>query len=169
MIRSLKGITPQIDPTAWVDESALVAGDVQLAAHVSIWPASILRGDVGSIKIGIGTNIQDGTICHMTTNESKTDIGSRVTVGHRAILHGCTVEDDCLIGMGAIILDGAVIGRGSVIGAGALVTPNKAIPPHSVVFGSPGRVTRATNDRDRAQIDHSWREYVKTAQLWAGV
>ncbi len=122
MIEAFDGQSPQIASTAWVHELASVIGDVRLGARVSIWPGAVLRGDMGLIEIDDDSNIQDGAICHDTGDMSVTRIGKRVTVGHRAILHGCTIADDCLIGMGAIVMDNAVIGSGCIIGAGALVT-----------------------------------------------
>jgi carbonic anhydrase/acetyltransferase-like protein (isoleucine patch superfamily) len=145
-----------------------VIGDVTLADGVGIWPTAVLRGDMGAIRIGAFTNIQDGTICHDTGGLSETEVGERVTVGHRVILHGCTVGDDSLIGMGAILMDNAVIGAGSIVGAGALVTMGKVIPPGSLVLGSPARVVRATTEEERRKIDSAWREYAKKAALWRG-
>lgn len=159
-----KDFFPQVDPTAFVHEDATVIGDVVVGAEASIWPAAVLRGDDGPIRIGPLTSIQDGSVVHTTAGVSKVDVGARCTVGHKVILHGCTVEDDCLIGMGAIVLDGAVIGRGSLVGAGALVTQNKVIPPGSLVLGSPARVVRPCSEKDRAQIDHGWREYQERAR-----
>jgi gamma-carbonic anhydrase len=150
---------PVVHPTAFVHSAATVIGDVVIDEEASIWPGAVLRGDDGAIRIGARTSIQDGSVVHMTKGLSVTTIGARVTVGHNVILHGCTVEDDCLIGMGAILLDGAVIGRGSLVGAGTLITTNKVIPPGSVVLGNPGKVVRAAGEKERAMIDHGWREY----------
>ena len=166
MLADFDGKQPQLDPSAWVHEGAWVIGDVQLEAHANVWPTAVVRGDMGSIRIGAWSNIQDGAVVHMTSGISNTVVGSRVTVGHRAILHGCTVEDDCLIGMGSILLDNCVIGRGSVVGAGALVTQNKVIPPGSMVLGSPAKVVRQITDSEREWIDFSYKIYAEKATLW---
>lgn len=166
MLQEFQGMMPHLHETAWAHEGAWLIGDVELAAGASVWPTAVLRGDMGPIRIGENSNIQDGAICHDTANMSQTIVGARVTVGHRAILHGCVVEDDCLIGMGAIVLDGAIIGKGSVIGAGALVTMNKVIPPGSMVLGSPGKVVREVSDKERGWVEYSWRIYAEKATLW---
>ncbi|MGE0709895.1 MAG: gamma carbonic anhydrase family protein [Planctomycetota bacterium] len=152
--------TPRIDPTAYVHAAATVIGDVEVGARSSIWPAAVLRGDDGSIRIGDETSIQDGSVVHLTRGLSRVEVGRRVTVGHRVILHGCLVEDECLIGMGAILLDNARVGRGSLVGAGALITPNTVIPPGSLVLGSPARVIRPCGEKEVAMIEQGWQEYV---------
>jgi carbonic anhydrase/acetyltransferase-like protein (isoleucine patch superfamily) len=144
-------VQPQIDSTAYVAAQAVVMGDVRLAAHSSIWPLAVLRGDINSIEIGEGSNIQDGCIVHLA-EDLPVRVGKLVTVGHRAILHACTVEDECLIGMGATILDGAVIGKGSIIGAHALVTKGMQVPPGSLVMGTPAKVVRALSAEEIAGI-----------------
>ena len=166
MIQSFSGLTPQVHPDAWVHETACVIGEVRLDAGVNIWPTAVLRGDMGQIWIGENSNIQDGAVAHATGGISQTRIGQRVTVGHRAILHGCIVEDDCLIGMGSIVMDNAVIGAGSMVGAGAVVLAGRIIPPGSMVLGSPGKVVRPLNDGERAWIDGSWRIYCERARQW---
>ena len=161
MIESHLGKTPRIDPEAYVHPSAVIIGAVSIAAQASVWPLSALRGDEGTIEIGPRTSIQDGTVIHMTADEAdRTIIGAQVTVGHRALLHGCTIEDDCIIGMGCIILDGAVVERGSIVGAGALVPPGKIVRAGTVVVGNPCRSLRECTPADRAAIDHGWRAYV---------
>src|SRR5258708_27491495 len=144
-------VQPQIDPTAYVSPHAVVIGAVRLAAHSSVWPTAVLRGDINFIEIGEGSNIQDGSIIHLA-DDLPTRVGKLVTVGHRAILHACTVEDECLIGMGATILDGAVIGKGSIIGAHALVTKSMQIPPGSLVMGMPAKVVRPLRPEEIADI-----------------
>ncbi len=144
-------IPPRIDPTAYVAPQAVVIGDVRLAARVSVWPMAVLRGDINFIEIGEDSNIQDGSIVHLA-DDLPVRVGRLVTVGHRAILHACTVEDECLIGMGATVLDGAVIGKGSIIGAHALVTKDTKIPPGSLVMGTPGKVVRALSAEEIAGI-----------------
>jgi carbonic anhydrase/acetyltransferase-like protein (isoleucine patch superfamily) len=157
-------VQPRIDPTAYVAAQAVVIGDVRLAAHSSVWPMSVLRGDINFIEIGEGTNIQDGSVVHLA-DDMPTRVGKLVTVGHRAILHACTVEDECLIGMGATILDGAVIGRGSIIGAHALVTKDTRIPPGSLVMGTPAKVARALSPEEIAEI-RTWADhYIALAPL----
>ena len=154
--------SPKIHPAAWVDETAVVIGEVILAEKVSVWPTSVLRGDQGLIQIGAESNIQDGTIVHSTGGLSTTLVGERCTIGHRVLLHGCTIEDDCLIGMGAIVLDNAVIGRGSIVGAGALVTANSIIPPNSMVLGIPAKVVKTlTPEAQEKWIAHGHEEYIK--------
>lgn len=150
-------VQPQIDPAAYVSPHAVVIGDVRLAAHASVWPMAVLRGDINFIEIGEGSNIQDGSIVHLA-DDLPVRVGKLVTVGHRAILHACTVEDECLIGMGATILDGAVIGKGSIIGAHALVTKGMQIPPGSLVLGSPAKVVRALSPEEIADI-RTWADH----------
>jgi carbonic anhydrase/acetyltransferase-like protein (isoleucine patch superfamily) len=166
MIQPFAGLVPSIHPSVFVHDSAVIIGDVRLDEDVSIWPTAVLRGDMGLIEIGARTNIQDGAIAHDTGGISVTRIGQRCTIGHRAILHGCIVEDDCLIGMGAIVMDNAVIGRGSIVAAGALVTAKKVIPPGSMVMGSPGQVTRPVSAKDTEWIAYSWKVYLERAQAW---
>jgi gamma-carbonic anhydrase len=144
-------VRPQIDPTAYVAAQAVVMGDVRLAAHTSVWPTAVLRADINYIEIGEGSNIQDGSIVHLAENLPVV-VGKLVTVGHRAILHACRVEDECLIGMGATILDEAVIGSGSIIGAHALVTRGTHIPPGSLVMGTPAKVVRPLSPAEIAGI-----------------
>jgi len=150
-------VPPQIDPTAYVASQAVVIGDVRLAAHTSVWPTAVLRGDINYIEIGEGSNIQDGSIVHLA-EDLPVRVGKLVTVGHRAILHACTVEDNCLIGMGATVLDGAVIGTGSIIGAHALVTKGTHIPPGSLVMGTPAKVVRALRPEEIADI-RTWADH----------
>ena len=150
-------VPPQIDPTAYVASHAVVIGDVRLAAHTSVWPTAVLRGDINYIEIGEGSNIQDGSIVHLA-EDLPVRVGKLVTVGHRAILHACTVEDNCLIGMGATVLDGAVIGTGSIIGAHALVTKGTHIPPGSLVMGTPAKVVRALRPEEIADI-RTWADH----------
>ena len=128
---------------------AAIVGDVRLADDVSIWYGCVLRGDVASISVGPRSNVQDGTVIHVS-DDTPCELGAEVVVGHRAMLHACRVEDACLIGMQATVLDGAVIGAGSVIGAGALVTQRMVIPPRSLVLGAPGKVVRTLTAEDEA-------------------
>lgn len=163
MIHGYGDHAPEIHPDAFVHPDATLIGHVVVGARSSVWPGTIMRGDMGRIVVGQDTSVQDGTICHLTEGWSETIVGDRVTVGHRVILHGCIVEDECLIGMGAILLDNVKVGRGSLIGAGALVTVGTEIPPGSVVMGSPAKVIRQAGDKERAMIDGGWRTYVEHA------
>ena len=151
--------SPRVDPAAFVHPEAHVYGDVSLAAHASVWPTAVLRGDTAPIVVGEDSNIQDGTIVHVDAGVPCT-IGARVAIGHRAIVHGATIEDDVLIAMGAIILNHARIGAGSIIGAGALCTEGMVVPPGSLVVGIPGRVIRAVTDAERARIRKTVESYL---------
>lgn len=153
---------PQIHPTAFIAPGAMVMGDVVLAEQSSVWYSSVLRGDMAPIRIGSQTCIQDGCIVHVDF-DVPCIIGNRVGVGHRVILHGCTVEDDCLIGMGSILLNRVHVGRGSVIAAGALLTEGLHIPPRSLVMGMPGKVVREVNDVLARRIEHTWKHYIEQA------
>jgi gamma-carbonic anhydrase len=161
MITAYKGISPQIAGTAFVAEGARVIGDVHIGEHSSVWFNCVLRGDCYYIRIGDSTNIQDGTIVHVTQGRFPTIIGNRVTVGHSVVLHGCTVEDRCLIGIGAIVLDDVTIGQESFIAAGSLITPGTAIPPRSLVMGAPAKVRREVTDEEVLRIDEHWQHYVE--------
>lgn len=166
MIQSINGHTPSIHKNAFVHPMATIIGQVSIDEGASIWPGVVLRGDMGMIKIGKNTSIQDGTICHMTLHFSNTLIGDNVTVGHGVILHGCIVENGCLIGMGAIILDETTIGHGSFVAAGSLVTGNKKYPNSSFICGSPAKVLREVNDRERAMCEGSVYHYLDVAKLY---
>lgn len=166
MIQSFFDRKPEVHSDAFVHESATIIGEVVVGAHATIWPSVVLRGDMGLIKIGAKSSIQDGSVCHVTKGISSTIVGERVTVGHRVVLHGCIVEDECLIGMGSTILDNCVIGTGSLIAANTLLTANTKIPPHSLVMGSPGKVIRLTNEREREMISEGWKIYVEYAGLY---
>ena len=141
---------PEVHPEAWVAPGAVVLGQVKLAARVSIWFNCVLRGDLASIEVGEGSNIQDLTTVHIQGTAERggnapprhTKVGRNVTVGHNCIIHGCTIEDDCLIGMNAVVMNAAVIGRGSVVGAGAVVLEEMVVPPFSLVVGSPAKVKK---------------------------
>lgn len=143
IIKPHKGKTPRLAPDVFVAPGAVIIGDVTIGEGSSVWYNTVVRGDVGSATIGRNTNIQDLCMLHMTTDVSDLVIGDEVTVGHRAVLHGCTIQDRCLIGMGAVILDNAVIGAGSIVASGAVVTERAVIPPNSLVVGMPARVKKA--------------------------
>ena len=164
-VESYGGTSPQMDPSAFVHESAILSGDIRVARGVSIWHGCVLRGDQGSIEIGEESNIQDLSVVHCTGGLSVTRIGARVTVGHRTILHGCVIEDDCLIGMGAILMDNCHIEPWCVIGAGALVPAGRRIPSGSLVMGSPARVIRPLREDERERwIRHGHAEYVRLSR-----
>lgn len=150
--------------TYWIAPNATVLGDVTLGEGASIWYGCVVRGDTAKIVIGAQTNIQDLTMVHVDEGVPCT-IGARVGVGHRAILHGCTVEDECLIGMGAVVLNRAVIGTGSVVAAGAVVPEGMIVPPGSLVMGVPGRVVRTVDAALRGRITGTWQHYVEQAEL----
>jgi len=145
-----------IHSTAWIAPNATVLGDVTLGEECSVWYGTVLRGDINRIVIGPRSNIQDNSVIHLA-DDLPTIVGELVTVGHKAILHACTVQDEVLVGMGAIILDGAEIGARSIIGAGALVTGGKKIPPGSLVLGSPAKVVRTLSAEEQADI-RTWAE-----------
>ena len=142
MLRPYRGVTPRVHPTAFIDSSAQVIGDVEVGDESSIWMCAVVRGDVNVIRVGRRTNIQDGAVVHAMLGTHETHIGDQVTIGHAAVVHGCTIEPQCLVGIGAILLNGCRIGEGSIVAAGTLVTEEMRVPPHSLVMGSPGKVKR---------------------------
>ncbi len=156
--------TPSIHPTAFIARGAQVIGDVRLQAHASVWYNAVLRGDINFISVGERSNIQDGCILHLE-NDLPCIVGKDVTVGHGAILHGCTIEDACLIGMGAIILSGAVIKKGSVIAAGALVRENTVVDPLSLMAGVPAKQIRTLPPETVEQHLRWAGKYLKVAEL----
>ncbi|HQU09305.1 MAG: gamma carbonic anhydrase family protein [Verrucomicrobia bacterium 21-51-4] len=143
--------SPKIHSTAYLAPQCTVIGDVHLGPYTSVWPQACIRGDINSITIGEGSNIQDSAVVHLADN-FPTIIGKLVTIGHGATVHACTIEDECLIGIGATVLDGAVIGHHSIIAAHALVTPGTQIPPGSMVMGTPGKVVRMLSDEEQSKI-----------------
>lgn len=161
-IYQLGARSPQIDATAYVFESATVLGDVRLAARSSVWPGAVLRGDNDPITVGAGSNVQDGSVLHTDIGQPLT-IGENVTIGHQAMLHGCTIGDGTLVGMQAVILNGARIGRNCLIGAGALVGEGKEIPDNSVVIGRPGKILRSLTPADIAGIRAGNEQYQQRA------
>ena len=166
MIYTLNGVTPEYDDTNFIAPSAAVVGDVKMGAYTSIWFNVSMRGDIHKIRIGRETNIQDNAVVHVTGETGPVSIGNRVTVGHSAIVHGCTVEDNVLIGMGAIILDNAVIGTGSIVGAGALVTSRTIVPPGSMVLGSPAKVVRPLRPEEIEGIGKFADNYIKNGKVF---
>jgi len=168
MIHKFKDIEPNIGKNTWIAPSGDVIGDVKIGSDCSIWFGCVVRGDVHYISIGNRTNVQDLSMIHVThykngdkSTGNPTIIGNDVTIGHRVMLHGCTIEDACLIGMSATILDGAVIGKESIVGAGSLVTKNKVFPPRSLIMGSPAKVVRELNDEEVAELYAFAKRYVE--------
>ena len=161
MIREHRGRRPRLHQTAFIDDSAQVIGDVEVGEESSVWMCAVVRGDVNWIRIGKRSNVQDGTIVHVMTKTHPTQIGDNVTIGHAAVIHGCTIEDQCLIGMGAILLNGAHVGTGSIVAAGTLLVEGAKIPPRSLVMGSPGRVKRSLTDAEVADIQAYADRYAK--------
>ena len=161
MLRPYRGRLPVVHPTAYVDASAQVIGDVEIGAESSVWMNAVVRGDVNTIRIGQRSNVQDGTVVHVMHETHPTRIGDDVTIGHAAIVHGCTIGNRVLIGMGATILNGAVIGDDTIVAAGTLVTEGAVIPPRSLVMGSPGKVRRTLSDEDLASILEYAANYVR--------
>ncbi len=152
---------PRVHPTAYIDDSAQVIGDVEIGEDSSVWMVAVIRGDVHRIRIGRRSNVQDGTVVHVMRDTHATTVGDEVTIGHAAVIHGCTIEDRCLIGMGAILLNGAHVGRESIVAAGALVVEGMVIPPRSLVMGSPGKVKRSLTDAEVADIQAYADRYVQ--------
>jgi len=156
---------PSIHPTAFIHPAAIVLGDVTLGAHVSVWPTAVIRGDSDRIVIGDDSNVQDGTVVHVD-HGIPTIIGKRVAIGHRAIVHGATIEDDCLIAMGAVLLNGVHVGSGSIVGAGAVCAEGLRVPPNSVVLGVPGRIVRQTRPDERERINATVVSYLELQERY---
>jgi carbonic anhydrase/acetyltransferase-like protein (isoleucine patch superfamily) len=152
MIRSYKGIAPQIGAGCYVDDSAQIIGDVQLGTNSSVWMNAVLRGDVHEIRVGANSNIQDCCVLHGMKEKYGVYLGDYVTVGHSVTLHGCVVEDRCLIGMGVVVLNGARIGAGSILAAGTLIPERTEVEPGSLWMGSPGKFRRKLTEEDQASI-----------------
>jgi carbonic anhydrase/acetyltransferase-like protein (isoleucine patch superfamily) len=166
MIRTFQGIKPTIAASAFIEETAVVIGDVVIGEESSVWFNTVVRGDVHSIRIGRRTNIQDLSVVHVTHDTHPTVLGDDVTVGHHVVLHGCTIKNRVLIGMGALIMDGAVIGEDCIVGAGALVTERTIVPPKSLILGTPAKVKRPVTEAELAWIRESAQNYVKYARQY---
>jgi carbonic anhydrase/acetyltransferase-like protein (isoleucine patch superfamily) len=160
---SVGGSSPEVDPTAWVAPDAVLAGAVTIGAEASVWYATVIRGDGDAIRVGARSNIQDGCVLH-TDPGLRLVVGEGVSVGHRAVLHGCVIEDDVLIGMGAIVMNGAHIGTGSLVAAGALVTEGTKVPPRSLVVGAPAKVRRELSDDELEMVRYNATHYVALAR-----
>jgi gamma-carbonic anhydrase len=164
MIIPFGGKTPDIANDCFLAPDCVIIGDVTIGSESSIWFKTVLRGDINWIKIGKCTNIQDGCIVHVSGGKSPTTIGDHVTVGHGAILHGCTIENSCLIGMGSIILDDAVIGEGSLVAAGAMVKSGMKVPPQSMVAGNPAVIKRRISDDEKEYFIEWAKNYCQTSK-----
>jgi carbonic anhydrase/acetyltransferase-like protein (isoleucine patch superfamily) len=169
-LRTFEEHSPVIDDEAWLDPLCLVIGDVHIGADSSVWPGTVVRGDIHRIRIGRETNIQDGSVLHISHDGpfmpggSPLTVGDRVTVGHKAVLHGCEVQDDCLIGMGAIVMDKAVVEAGVMIGAGSLVPPGKTLASGYLYTGSPVRQARPLSEREKEYFAYSAAYYAELAR-----
>jgi carbonic anhydrase/acetyltransferase-like protein (isoleucine patch superfamily) len=168
MLRAYRNRHPVVAPTAFVDESAQVIGDVVIGDESSVWMNVVVRGDVNTIRIGRRTNLQDGTVVHVMRGTHPTTIGDEVTIGHGAIIHGCTIHDRVLVGMGAILLNGVEVGSDSIVAAGALLAEGTAVPPRSLVMGSPARVRRALTEAEVASIRSYADNYVRYRLDYSG-
>ncbi|MDH5740839.1 MAG: gamma carbonic anhydrase family protein [Nitrospira sp.] len=166
MIRTFQGIKPTVPRSCFVEDTAVVIGDVVMGEECSVWFNAVIRGDVNYIRIGDRTNVQDLCMLHVTHDIHPLVIGSEVTIGHHVLLHGCTIHDRVLVGMGAIIMDGAVIGEDSVVGAGALVVEDTIVPPKSLILGSPAKVRRSVTAKELAWVKESAENYVRYASQY---
>ena len=164
MIKAYKGVTPTIADSVFIEDTAVIVGDVVIEADSSVWFHSVVRGDVNSIRIGRRTNVQDLSLLHVTHETYPLILGDDVTVGHHVVLHGCTIQNRVLVGMGAVLMDGVVVEDDCIIGAGALVTEHTKIPPGSLVIGSPARVTRPLREAELAWLKESAQNYVNYAR-----
>ncbi len=158
-----RDVSPKIHPTAYIAPGAVIIGDVEIGAESSIWPGAVLRGDIGPIRIGARTNVQDGTVIHVNEGEQGTRIGDDVTIGHMALLHECTVESKAFVGMRATMMDGSIIESCGVLAAGALLTPNKKILANQLWAGSPAKYLRDLTEKESKEFSSRAQEYVKLA------
>jgi len=166
-IRSYEGTWPRIHASAWVAPGATVVGDVELGPEASVWYGCVLRGDVQHIRVGTRSNVQDLSVLHVTRDRFPTRVGDEVTIGHRAVVHGCVVGDGALIGIGAVVLDGARVGDGALVGAGAVVTPGARVPDRTLVLGAPARPVRTLDDDELREQRERTLQYVETARRHA--
>ncbi len=174
-IRPFESSMPQVATDAWIDETAVVIGNVSIGSHSSVWPMTVIRGDVHEIRIGSESNVQDGCVLHVSHDSkyrpggSPLILGDRVTVGHKAVLHGCNIADSCFIGMGCTILDGAVLESYSMLGAGSLVPTGKHLEGGYLWVGTPARRVRPLSDQELEYIDYSAAHYVRLMKRHAGI
>jgi gamma-carbonic anhydrase len=165
-IRDYRGKFPQIAASAYIDPAAVIIGDVVIGEESSVWPMTVVRGDVHYVRIGNRTNIQDGCVLHVMKDQYPLVLADEVTVGHSVTLHGCTIESRVLVGMGSVILNGAVIGTNSIVAAGTLITERTVIPSGSIVMGSPGKVKRALSAGELASIEEYAVRYVGYSRIY---
>ncbi|HKV23335.1 MAG TPA: gamma carbonic anhydrase family protein [Candidatus Acidoferrum sp.] len=165
-IRAYRGNFPRIAASAYIDAASVIIGDVVIGDDSSVWPCTVIRGDVHYIRIGARTNIQDGSVLHVMRDDHPLVLGDDVTIGHSVTLHGCTIESRCLVGMGAVILNGVTIGTGSIVAAGTLLLEGAKIPPGSLVVGHPGKVKRMLTGIDQASIDAYAARYVEYKNIY---
>ncbi|HEY0084190.1 MAG TPA: gamma carbonic anhydrase family protein [Pyrinomonadaceae bacterium] len=161
MIRPFRGKHPNIHPSAFIVESAQVIGDVEIGEQSSVWFNAVVRGDVFYIRIGRRTNIQDGTVIHVTNGTHATILEDEVTVGHNVTLHGCHIERGCLVGMGSIVMDDVRVGAQSIVAAGALISPGTRVPPRSLVMGVPAKVKRPLTEEEVVGLAQYWKNYIE--------
>jgi len=160
MIRAYKGVSPQVAPSCYIDDSAQLIGDVIIGENSSVWMNAVVRGDVNSIRIGANSNVQDCSVLHGMLGQHKVTVGDWVTIGHAVTLHGCTVENCCLIGMGSVILNGAIVGEGSIIAAGTVIPEGTVIEPRSLWMGVPGKLKKRLDESSREGILRYARNYL---------
>lgn len=162
-IRPYRGRWPRIDPSAWIAPGATVVGDVEIGRDSSIWYGCVLRGDVHAIRVGARTNVQDLSVLHVTQDRFPCEVGDEVTIGHRAVVHGCRIGPGALVGIGAVVLDGAELGAEAWLAAGALLAPGVAIAPRTLAIGTPAKAARLLRDEELAEQRERTLEYVRTA------
>ncbi len=163
-MRPYRDAWPRIHPSVWLAPGVAVVGDVEIGADSSVWYGSTLRGDVNSVRIGERSNLQDQCVLHVTRDRFACRVGDEVTIGHRAVVHGCEVRDGALIGIGAVVLDGACVGEGALVGAGAVIAPGMVVPDRMIAVGVPARVTRKLSEEERALQRRRALEYVENAR-----
>lgn len=174
-IQAYQGITPQLGSEVYIHPSASVIGDVQLGEHVSVWPGTVIRGDVNHIRIGACTNVQDLSVLHVSHKSSWEPsgapliIGNNVTIGHKVILHGCTLEDECLIGMGSIVMDKVIVQKHVLVGAGSLVPEGKVLESGYLYLGSPARKVRKLTEKELAHFMYSAQHYIRLKNNYLGI
>ncbi len=166
MIRTFRGVAPRIAPSAYIDSSAQIIGDVVIGERCSVWPNVAIRGDVNYIRIGEESNIQDNSVVHVDHDLFPCIIGNRVTVGHRVVLHGCQVDDGALVGIGAVVLNGARVGSGAVIAAGSLVPEGMQVPANTLVMGIPARIRRGVTADEQQRFQINCGNYIKLAAIY---
>ncbi len=165
-ILPFKGVYPRIASTAYISEGVYIIGDVEIGEHSSVWFGTVIRGDVNYIRIGDYVSVQDGSILHVTTDTYPLEIGNRVVIGHRVVLHGCKIDSNILIGMGCVIMDGVEIGDNCIIAAGSLITQRKIIPPNSLVMGNPAKVVGVVDNEMIKKVDEGIENYRRLVNLY---